>query len=220
MLLAMSILILYSLALFYFSSFWKSRNNGSEGIFSKESVTVVVPFRNEVDNLEALAECLNLQSHPSFEVIFVDDHSDDGSHELMEGIAPSFNFKHRIEKLELGSGKKKAIQYAIERSTGEIILTTDADCTMGKDWIETMLSSFVKDDVQLVIGPVMLKGDTWWKKLQSIEFSALIGMTKVLADLKRPTMANGANLAFTRSAFEKVMDIKELRVPPREMMNC
>lgn len=220
MLLAMSILVLYSLALFYFSTFWKKVESEYSGGGSDLSITVVVPFRNEVENLKALADCLNQQSYSSFEVVFVDDHSDDGSWELLQGIAPSFNFRFKMEQLESGNGKKKAILHAIDHSASEIILTTDADCTMGKDWIETMLSPFVKDDVQLAIGPVMLKGDAWWKKLQSIEFSALIGMTKVLADLKRPTMANGANLAFTRSAFEKVMDIKELRVPPREMMNC
>lgn len=174
---------------------------------------MLVPFRNEEQNLQALIDCLAQQTYDHWELILIDDHSEDQSQSILnEALA---GFPHPVLRLSLENdfGKKAAIEYGVAKSKGELIITTDADCLMGPNWLRSMIQPFAQQQIQMVLGAVKLVGNSLFQKMQSLEFSALMGVTKVMAELKAPNMANGANLAYRKSAFESVEAYKAQETP-------
>jgi poly-beta-1,6-N-acetyl-D-glucosamine synthase len=167
------------------------------------SVTVVVPLRNELAALPEIVRSLRAQRYPSgtHEVLFVDDHSDDGSVEalrlLTDGV-PGF----RILCLpESKMGKKDAIAFGVEHAEGEVILTTDADCTHPPGWLHAMCAAFVSG-VDVVAGPVVYQDRaTLFKRLQALEFLGLVGVGVGFFGIGYPRICNGANFAYRRDAF-------------------
>src|SRR6185295_4190734 len=102
-------------------------------------------------------------------------------------------------------GKKKAIQKAIQHSKGELIVTTDADCVMHMDWLRLMVSFHKKTNAQLIAGPVCFHREkTTFEKMQSLEFMALMASTAGAIHFNKAILCNGANLMYTRKAFEAV----------------
>ncbi len=200
------ILVFYSTALCLLTCIWKLKTSASivERFEIMPSVSVLVAFRNEKENLEALVSSLSNQTHSNFEVLFIDDHSDDSGAIILKELLNETNLQWRIIQLQNGSGKKAALKQGISAAQFDLIVTTDADCIHNAQWLENMVQPFIHTDVQMVLGPVMLTGKSLWQKLQSIEFSPLIGVTAVMAFLGKPIMANGANLAYRKSAFETV----------------
>jgi poly-beta-1,6-N-acetyl-D-glucosamine synthase len=183
----------------------KPEEKSVTGTYNK--ISVIVPFRNEEDNLPKLLDGLLSQSYSkdSYEVILVDDHSTDRSNLLVSSFcAGNPNFK----LLHLGTdqqGKKRALTLAIEAATGEIIVTTDADCTVPKDWLAKINSSFQDDKTMMAIGAVKIDPDpSFFSHLQAMEFSSLIGSSAATLSYGVPTMCNGANLAFRKAAFVEV----------------
>ena len=96
-----------------------------------EFISVIIPFRNESKNILSSLRSIENLNYPreKFEVIYVDDNSTDDSFNLLETNRKDSNIK--ILKLpgEISSkgNKKRAVQFGIENSNGEIIVTTDAD---------------------------------------------------------------------------------------------
>ena len=89
-------------------------------------------------------------------------------------------------------------------STGDIILSTDADCLLPPRWIEIMINHF-KKDVVFVAGPVREKvSASFFSKLEYLEFLGLITTAAGLIGSGRPIICNGANLAYRKKAFEAV----------------
>jgi cellulose synthase/poly-beta-1,6-N-acetylglucosamine synthase-like glycosyltransferase len=74
---------------------------------------------------------------------------------------------------------------------------------MGKSWLSAMLDGF-QEDTGMVSGPVTLEGDTLLMEFQALEFMGLIAVGAAGIAAKQPTMCNGANLAYRKSAFEAV----------------
>ncbi|QSE97177.1 glycosyltransferase [Fulvivirga lutea] len=165
-------------------------------------VSVIVPFRNEANNLLSLIESLNqLNYNRSFlEIILVDDHSNDRP-DL--GELPQ---EYKVLSLPVDmQGKKAALNFGINNSAGEIIVTTDADCIVQPEWINCIVSQFQKHQIQLVFGGVAFtNSETIFSRLQQIEFAPVIGVGAASNNIGAPIMCNGANLAFRKSAFEKV----------------
>jgi poly-beta-1,6-N-acetyl-D-glucosamine synthase len=164
-------------------------------------VSVIVPFRNEEKNLERLLTSLQTQTYKNFEIILIDDHSSDRSFEIaMESGAVNLTIvKNR------GEGKKSAIITGIQMAKGSLIATTDADCVLPERWLSESPRHFMDDHVKLVFGGVKIRQDkNFFSVLQAIEFASLIGSGAATAALGLPTMCNGANLAYRKSAFEQV----------------
>lgn len=168
------------------------------------NVSVIVPFRNEARHLERLVSALERQSHSSFEVIFINDHSSDTSLELLATLLSAVSFSYKQESLDETSGKKAAISRGVQLSQGEVILTTDADCVFGKDWVQEMSLPFADGSIQMISGPVKLMGQSLFQKWQQMEFSMLIATGAAGIAWQKPSMANGANLAYRKSVFEEV----------------
>ncbi|KYG78844.1 glycosyltransferase [Roseivirga echinicomitans] len=177
-------------------------------VFSKkygEKVSVIVPFRNEETNLRRLVKALKAQTHSSFEVLFVNDHSNDDSLKVLKELTKEdMPFSFSIISLKETQGKKAGIAAGIAQACGEIIVTTDADCWFDKNWLSAMTSGFNNTETQIITGPVVLEGADFFQKLQRIEFGAVLASSAALIGLGKPTMANGANLAYRKSVFTEV----------------
>jgi biofilm PGA synthesis N-glycosyltransferase PgaC len=160
------------------------------------SISVVIPLRNEEQNVRRLLDSLNQQNHPSMEIILVDDHSSDNTWSLI-------HTDERITKIKnLGTGKKAALTTGVAQAKGEIIITTDADCNFSKGWLTSMALAFENKKVVFVCGAVSLIPTAgMFGSMQAIEFAGLIGSAASTWAFGIPTMCNGANLAFRKKAF-------------------
>jgi cellulose synthase/poly-beta-1,6-N-acetylglucosamine synthase-like glycosyltransferase len=174
------------------------------------TVSVVVALRNEEANCEDLFGFLAAQDYPVelTEIIFVDDHSQDNTYNILKSLISKFgrtNFKLiKREKESEQSFKKAAIENGIRISTGKLIITTDADCRAGEQWISSIVSFYERDHPKLISAPVVFTQDkNVFQSLQSIEFMSLIASGAGSVETGVPVMCNGANLAFEKEPYYK-----------------
>lgn len=210
--------IAYGVLMFRYSQGWKGLQsfNPLQPVSGNTKVTVIIPARDEEDNLPPLLTALKAQTYPAhlFEVIVIDDFSSDNTAAVVQQF-PAANVKllqlSRFLSAEqrLNSYKKKAIELAVEQATGDIIMTTDADCEMGPDWITTMVQFYEIYQPKFIAAPVSFHRESnFFKVLQSLDFMTMQGITGALAALKEGTMCNGANLAYERKVFYEVDGFK------------
>lgn len=178
---------------------------------SLPSVTVLVPARNEAGTIGKCVRAILAQEYPAekLQLIVVNDHSEDRTvEEALEAAGKDLRF--RLVNLGVSPGmafKKAAIACGIEESSGEWIVTTDADCVMGKAWLRNLGGCF-GEGVGMVSGPVGLTGSSIFQKFQALEFMGLIAVGAGSIAAGQPNMCNGANLAYRRDAFEEVNGFK------------
>lgn len=173
-------------------------------------LSVIVPFRNEKENLSRVISALENQTFENCEFILVDDHSEDESLRIAQQLCDD---KKRFCVTSLPSerwGKKEALQHGISLSSGNIIVTTDADCTMEPGWLEAHASFYLNKQVVMLSGPVVLEGNGgFFSRWQELEFQGLnaIGAACIQAD--NPTMCNGANLSYRKKVFYEVQGFED-----------
>jgi len=164
-------------------------------------LSVIIACRNEQEKLPMLMENISRQDYPEelYEVIIVDDNSTDKTFETaLKMVTPE---RVCLLKNEAG-GKKEAIRTGIKACRGNLIITTDADCTMGQNWIKTIAAFFEENRPDMIICPVQLHGSGgFFGRFQELEFLSLQGITAGSAIAGNGIMCNGANLAFTREAY-------------------
>ncbi len=106
-------------------------------------VSIIVAARNEEENIAKTIEDILAQNYDPalMEVIFIDDHSTDQTAAIIARYP-------RVKLIRLNAGttvnsyKKKAIDTAIAGASGKLIITTDADCSMGPKWLKTIVSYY------------------------------------------------------------------------------
>jgi cellulose synthase/poly-beta-1,6-N-acetylglucosamine synthase-like glycosyltransferase len=202
------VLVLYAILIIAVSiGWWKLKVFKKSGTKPKISVSVIVAVRNEAINIEKLLQSLLKQDYQHLEIIIVDDHSTDGTKKLLEEISENLKTGQELKVLSLGGedgiGKKAALSQGIKSSSGELIVITDADCTAGVSWIQSLASFYAEYKPQMILGPVrMADSGTIFGKLQSLEFISLISAAAGSCNAGFPLLANGANIAFTRQAFD------------------
>jgi poly-beta-1,6-N-acetyl-D-glucosamine synthase len=165
------------------------------------SVSVVVACRNEEENLPNLLRCLSEQEYPKqlFEIIIIDDNSADKSSEVASEFKELANLNVIYND---GQGKKQALKTGISAASGKLVIATDADCIMGKNWIRIIADFYERYDPDLIICPVTVEPKPgFFGSFQELEFLGLQGITAGTAFQGEATMCNGANLAFERDVF-------------------
>lgn len=109
--------------------------------------------------------------------------------------------RHRSAAEEAGL-KHRALDAGIAEATGEIVLTTDADCTVRPDWIASMVERFTPTTA-LVSGPVRYQArPRWFDRVQDFEFMTLIAFGAGSIGAGFPTICNSANLAYRRDVYQ------------------
>ena len=181
----------------------------SEELIPATRFSVVIPFRNEAENLPILLKSIENLKYPTalLEIIFVNDASEDISGKIVsEAIDKSrFSIKLFQNKRVANSPKKDAIFEAIKTSNFEWIVTTDADCELPKNWLETLDRFIQKNNPMMVCGPVIYKSNgSFLENFQQLDGLSLQAVTIGSFGLKNPMLCNGANLAYKKDAFFKV----------------
>ena len=172
------------------------------------AVSVVIPARNEENNIGYLLDDLLSQTYPSekTEIIVVDDCSGDRTADIVKkymGIDTRIKLRNTADSRSIFSHKKKAVHEGILASKGEVILTTDADCRLKSSWISGMLRYF-DDNIDFVAGRVDIEGGGLIGMLETLEFTGIQAMASGLMNAGLPITCNGANLAYRRNAFDRV----------------
>jgi cellulose synthase/poly-beta-1,6-N-acetylglucosamine synthase-like glycosyltransferase len=175
-------------------------------------VSILVAARNEAENISKTIEDLIAQRYSKHltEIIVIDDHSTDRTAEIISAYADRGVKLIRLnEDQPLNSYKKKAIQTAIGEATGSLIITTDADCRMGKDWLTTIVGFYEEKRYKMISSPVAyFEEKSFFERAQTLEFLYLIGLGASTIGNKKPSTCNGANLAYERDAFYEVGGFK------------
>jgi glycosyltransferase involved in cell wall biosynthesis len=205
---------IYVLVIASFFYGWEKLSPFKKGMGqSSMVVSIIIPVRNEADNILNLLGDLDRQtySYENIEILIIDDHSTDRSLELIKSHK-SDNLK--IISLQEGiNGKKAALRAGIEKANGELIITTDADCRVGCDWVWTMVSFYRQVKPVMILAPVvpLNKGgfsyEKWFEEIFFLELYSLLGSTAGSAAIGHPMMSNGANLAFPKMIYPEIEHI-------------
>jgi cellulose synthase/poly-beta-1,6-N-acetylglucosamine synthase-like glycosyltransferase len=177
-------------------------------------VSVIIPARNEEESIGNCLSDFESQDYPKylFEVVVVNDHSTDRTEERVLEFArlhPDMNLK-MIQTGDRGEGqafKKHSIRAGIEATTGELVITTDADTRSATGWISSVVNFYEQSHPEMILGPVAFhEADSLFERMQVLEFSGLMAATAGSCRMGFPLMCNGANLAFKRKAYFAVAD--------------
>lgn len=177
-----------------------------KSISAELKVSLLIPFRNEAKNLPKLLQDTEAQLYPSalFEVIFINDHSDDGSTAFLEqALREKDNFRiiHLPDHL---NGKKAAISLGAKEASGEWIIQTDADCSIPHDFVCEHARAAGNNLQTFVAGPVMLReSGNLWNHIEVLEFMSLTGSTMGSFLTGKPVMCNGANISYSKEFYLK-----------------
>jgi poly-beta-1,6-N-acetyl-D-glucosamine synthase len=166
-------------------------------------VSVIVACRNEEKRLPSLLSDISDQyyNHDLFELIIVNDNSSDSTFDIASAFTGIKNLKVLNNQ---GKGKKQAIKTGVFASAGSFIVTTDADCRIGKNWLNTIASFQAENNPEMIICPVILKGGKgFFQRFQELEFFSLQGITAGTAIGEDPVMCNAASLAFQKETYLK-----------------
>ena len=200
----------YAMIILLYRRMWDRGGTGrdipEEG--SPDRISVIVPCRNEAANIGACIRALLTQDHPKdlFEIIVVDDHSTDPTAQIVESYADRGVRVIRLSQTApMAQGKKAAITRGVSAATGSVILTTDADCIPPVSWVRSMAACRKQSDAAFVSGPVMFHGTNRPLDIfQTLDFLSLQGITAASVSAGFHGMSNGANMGFTRAAFDAV----------------
>jgi len=194
--------ILYFILVLVFIIGWKwtpdFEPNGNESV--NILISIVIPCKNEEPFLRKLLSNLAQQSYQNFELILVNDHSTDRTRIIIEQVQTTFAKIQLVDAI--GFGKKNALKEGIQFATGNLIVTTDADCVPSYHWLESIVCFQYQNPSDLIICPVKLsKSTTFFSRLQTLEFASLVASGAGAAGASMPILCNGANLVFTRKAW-------------------
>lgn len=199
-----SILILLLVYGFHKVAVFKSQHKSSKITFS-----ILIPFRNEADNLPTLLKSLSELEYPKdqFECILIDDDSEDDSVKVIHHHLENANINYRIidNHRKSISPKKDAIATAIQTAQFDWIITTDADCVLPKNWLKEFGWFATVQDSKMIVGPVTYQGDkSFLSSFQLLDFLSLQGATVGGFGIASPFLCNGANLAYKKETFLEV----------------
>jgi cellulose synthase/poly-beta-1,6-N-acetylglucosamine synthase-like glycosyltransferase len=175
----------------------------------KPTVSIIIAARNEEKNIRQCLESVTGLSYPSdlLEILIVDDRSTDGTAEIVRKYVD----RHSHIRLLLAShgagnlrGKTNAVAQGIEASIGEILLFTDADCSVPERWVEETVKYYTDPSIGVVAGFTALKNRRWFEAIQALDWFILFSVAAATIRLKYPVTAVGNNLSVRRVAYDKV----------------
>jgi len=184
---------------------WNKNYQEQKQFFRIEEISVVIPFRNEAENLPGLISSLNQLERFPREVIWVNDHSEDDSMACFSAL--SVPFRSRIIQLSPeDSGKKTALRAGISDAEGKYILTWDADITVNNHYFRQLEQTPLSD---LLVLPVSMPGRNLSQLFFELDYQYLNALNVAISGHTSPMVASGANLLFNKEIFEEVDSFEE-----------
>lgn len=182
-----------------------------ENIANHLSFTIIIPARNEEDNIGKCIDSILRQTYPThlYEIIVVDDYSTDRTVDIVKSFSNKnihlLSLKDLLPKKPINSYKKKAIELAIQQAKNNWIVTTDADCTVLPNWLQIIAAYQQQTNARFIAAPVKYSVDKSFLSIfQALDFLSLQGITAASAYKGFHAMCNGANLAYEKNIFLEV----------------
>lgn len=171
-------------------------------------LSIIVAARNEEDNLINNLPSIFEQDYPDFEVIVVNDCSQDDTSSVLRAFSGRFkNFRSTEVKSnkKFEGGKKFAITIGVKAAKNEHLVFIDADCKpSSKNWLRKINEAFQEDSVELVLGyGSAVEKNGFWNKIFSTEIFVVGTQYLAFAKSGIPYMGVGRNLAYTKNLFFK-----------------
>lgn len=183
----------------------KTKTQATPDPLVQTGVSVVIPFRNEQENLPALLDSLKALEAPerlAVEWIFVDDGSEDDGASLIPDINRKCLLSGSVKLLTSQKAGKKAAQLAgVQEARYDWLLFSDADCRWPSDRLRHLEQLSFEKDIQLICGPVIYDKATPF--LFAVEFESLVYAGAALTGLGFPVLGNGANILCRKEAWLK-----------------
>ncbi len=201
-----------ALMLFYYAGWLRTLNFKADGLAPKTKVSILIAARNEEQNIESCVRSVLQQDYPRelMEVIVADDHSEDGTIDVVNSLTPRSEGKDDqavslFYERNVGSGKKRAIETGIKRASGVLIITTDADCVANHKWLSAIVAYYEQYHPKMIAGPVAFTNEySWLEKWQSLDLCGMMAITAGAITNDFPNMCNGANLAYEKKVFQEL----------------
>lgn len=171
--------------------------------------SVLIPARNESFRIEACLDALLAIRYPPalWEVRVLDDGSTDDTAARVLAWKTRRQPAFDLQLLRLPArGKKAAISAGVAAAKGAFIVCTDADCVSPPYWLQGFDCVIrARPEAKAITGPVLLHEESGYLAwFQSLDLIGLMGVTGAGIGQGWHHMANGANLAYARSAFMEV----------------
>ena len=201
--LAWIIQMAYHWILFRRLAFYKKQEKSC----SYEPVSVIVCARDAYEYLLDIIPVLLKQDYPEYEIVLVNDCSQDQTEEHLKDLArnnPKINLVNLTQNLNFFQGKKFPLSMGIKSAKYDLLLLTDADCVpTSNQWIKEMVKTYdTNTEIVVAYGPYferkgllnkLIRFDTLYIAMQYLS----------LALAKKPYMGVGRNLSYRKSTFMK-----------------
>ncbi len=225
-LISIFLIIPYAWLILYYRKSWKEipeyQPSEKFGENKLPFISIIIAARNEEKNIGDCIQSIINQTYPQnkFELIITDDHSTDGTVSIIQSFQKEnihvIHLSDFVENENLNSYKKKSIETALQFAKGELIVTTDADCTAPPKWLETVAFFYEEKSPVFVALLVAFENPSkkdgfskrFFKIFQSLDFMTLQGITGASVFKKIHAMCNGANLAYQKKVFYEVGGFK------------
>ncbi len=201
-------LIVYTASI-YFLRQGLSKLHCESNTQSLPSISIIVSMHNEASNATPCVEKLVDLDYPKdlFEIILVNDRSTDNTADIIEGFAKRYSFIQTFAVQTVDpdfAPKKHAIDQAIHRAKGEIILLTDADGRVPNGWAKHMVECF-SDNVGMVIGYAPYNTSSPFNRLLyrllSLEYLSHASVAAATTGLRYPVTCVGTNIAYRKKVY-------------------
>jgi cellulose synthase/poly-beta-1,6-N-acetylglucosamine synthase-like glycosyltransferase len=168
-------------------------------------VSIIVAARNEEQYIEACLRSLIAVDYPpeKLEIIIVNDCSTDRTAEILTSFQdlPGVGVISTIPGNGTLLGKANALTAGIHRSTGDIIMLTDADCSVPPSWVRETVRYFTPE-TGIVGGYTLLQTENAFSGMQALDWFFLFNLASATAAWRYPLTVIGNNFAIRRSAYE------------------
>ncbi len=163
------------------------------------NLVVIIPFRNEENNLDKLIESIEKLSHLPSQFLFINDHSSDNSIDKINQLCSRIPYE--ILSLPFSkSGKKEAIRLGINHIKCDYILTWDADIEVPTNYFKK-IELLPKSDLHIL--PIKMIGENFKENYFESDHAITNAINNSISGWKRPFIASGANLLFRQESFFK-----------------
>lgn len=179
------------------------------------AVSVIVVAKDEEKNLAPLFASLESQSFQDFQIILVSDRSTDGTLDLMNAFAEKHGSRVKVfenaETVENLGPKQFVLDIAAAAADGEILLFTDADCTLPRRWVEKLPPYFADPRVGVVFGQISLRKEKgFFRNFQAFDQPLIHQYNSATAGLSMPGSCFGNNLVARKAVVDQIGGFRSL----------
>lgn len=183
-------------------------------LFEKKELpflSVIICAKNERLNLENHLHKILNQEYPEFEVVVVDDNSDDGTNEYLRDLKEKHNnlLVYKFDQPKISYGKKEVLEFGIQQATSEYLVLTDADCyPKSEKWLLSMADGF-ENDHEIIFGIGQYEQeDTFINRIIQMDTGFIAMNYLSFALVNTPYMSVGRNVGYKKNLFKKVGGFK------------